>query len=99
MKAKAEEIESLPVNRGFYTVLDCRIYKRSKKRIVALCVLESRYGTELKFYEWIWKGEDKGWKVGLANLSVKDINLEAVARDAKELATAYAIKLDWDSSL
>ncbi len=47
MSSKAD-IESLPVNREFYTVLDGRIYKRSKKRIVALCVLESRYGTELK---------------------------------------------------
>lgn len=98
MNSKAEEIEGLPINREFYTVLDCRIYKHSKKRIVALCVLESRYGTELKFYEWIWKGENKGWKVGLANLSVRDINLEAVAKDARELANAYAIKLDWNCS-
>jgi hypothetical protein len=89
--------QTLPVNPDFYTLLDSRVYTRTKKRIVALCVVESKFGTGLKLYEWVWKGEDKGWKVGLANLSVKSIDLERIARDAKELAAAYAIKLDWDS--
>ncbi len=97
MGPKSEDADSLPVNREFYTLLDCRIYKRTKKRIVALCVLESKYGSELKLYEWMWKGEEKGWKVGLANLSVRDIDLAALSKDAKELAEAYAIKLDWNS--
>ena len=97
MPSSSSDATNLPINKDFYTVLECRIYKRSKKRIVALCVLQSQYGTELKLYEWEWRGEDKGWKVGLANLSVKDINLEAIASDAKALAASYGIRLEWDT--
>ena|GEM_PF-5090509 len=97
MASNSSDLGSLPVNREFFTVLDARTYKRTKKRIVALCVLEGKFGTDIKLYEWEWRGEGKGWKVGLANLSVKDIDLAAVANDAKELAATYAIKLDWNS--
>jgi hypothetical protein len=88
----------LPINRDFFTLLDSRTYIRTKKRIVALCVLESKFGTQLKLYEWNFKGPDGGWKVGLANLSVRDIDLTRVALDAQQLAKEYAIAINWNSS-
>ncbi len=91
------ETEKLPVS-DFFELLDQRVYVRTNRRIIALCVLKSKFRTELKFYEWIWKGEGKGWKVGLANINVEGIDLRKIAADAEVLAKTHGIPLRWGSA-
>lgn len=86
--------EKLPLS-DFYELLDARTYVRTAKRWVALCALKSKFGKELKLYEWNWRGEEKGWKVALANLNVASINLKRLAADAEALATQHNILLKW----
>ncbi|MFQ5664521.1 MAG: hypothetical protein ACE5HL_11905 [Terriglobia bacterium] len=86
--------EKLPLSE-YYELLDSRTYVRTHKRWVALCALKSRFGKELKLYEWNWKGEEKGWKVALANMNVAGLNLKQVAADAEELAAKHDIPLRW----
>jgi hypothetical protein len=88
--------ERLPV-AALYQVLDARVYLRTQKKLVALCALQSQYGKELKLYQWEWKGDQKGWKVGLANLRVEGLNLERIARDARALAEKHGIALRWEA--
>lgn len=84
----------LPIS-DYYTLLGSRTYVRTSRRIVALCAVESKFGKELKFYEWTFKGEDKGWKVALANINIAGINLKQVAADAEALAAEHGIVLKW----
>ncbi len=76
-------------------MLEARTYVRTPKRWVALCALKSKFGKELKLYEWNWRGEGKGWKVGLANMNVNQLNLKQLAADAETLAVKYEIPLQW----
>jgi hypothetical protein len=84
----------LPIGQ-FYKLLDAREYVHTEKRLIALCALEGPYGKELKLYQWEWKGDQKGWKVGLANLKVENLNLEQIATDARILAKNCGINLKW----
>ncbi len=97
MSAARHELKEneLPVS-DFYTLLGARTYVRSNRRIVALCALGTKYGKELKLYEWNYKGGEKGWKVALANINVAGINLKQLATDAEALAAEHGIPLKWD---
>lgn len=90
----SEDTEKLPLS-DYYELLDSRTYVRTHKRWVALCALKSKFGKELKLYEWNWRGEEKGWKVALANMNVASLNLKRVAADAAELAAKHDIALKW----
>jgi hypothetical protein len=89
-----DDQEKLPLSE-YYELLEARTYVRTPKRWVALCALKSKFGKELKLYEWNWKGEGKGWKVALANMSVAGINLKRLAADAEDLAARHEIPLKW----
>jgi len=86
--------QGLPIGT-FYKLLDKRIYVHTQKKIIALCALRSQHGKELKLYEWEWRGEEKGWKVALANFRIGNVNLEQVAKDARLFAVEYDIDLEW----
>ena len=88
------ESEKLPLS-DYYELLEARTYVRTSKRWVVLCALKSKFGKELKVYEWNWRGEAKGWKVALANMNIASINLKRLAADAEELAAKYDIPLRW----
>ncbi|MBI4461834.1 MAG: hypothetical protein HY653_02910, partial [Acidobacteria bacterium] len=45
----------LPISE-YYTLLGSRTYVRTAKRIVALCAVQSKFGKELKLYEWNYRG-------------------------------------------
>ena len=90
----SDEAEKLPLS-DYYELLDARTYVHTPKRWVALCALKSRFGKELKLYEWNWRGEGKGWKVALANMNLKSLDLKRVAADAQELAARHDIPLKW----
>ena len=91
----SDDTEKLPLSE-YYELLDSCTYVRTPKRWVALCALKSKFGRELKLYEWNWRGEEKGWKVALANLSVVSLNLKRLAADAEELAAKHDIPLKWN---
>lgn len=84
----------LPIS-DYYELLDSRTYLRTSRRIVSLCAVQSKFGKELKLYEWNYRGGEKGWKVGLANINVAAINLKQVAADAEALAARHGIPLRW----
>lgn len=90
----SDETEKLPVS-DYYELLDARTYRRTPKRWVALCALKSKFGKEIKLYEWNWRGEEKGWKVAFANINVGSLNLKRIAADAEELAAKHDIPLKW----
>ena len=94
VKVMAEETHKPPLS-DYYELLDARTYLRTPKRWVALCALKSKFGKEMKLYEWNWRGEEKGWKVALANMNVASLNLKRLAADAEELAAKHDIKLKW----
>lgn len=94
VKVMAEETQKPPLS-DYYELLDARTYLRTPKRWVALCALKSKFGKEMKLYEWNWRGEEKGWKVALANMNVASLNLKRLAADAEELAAKHDIKLKW----
>ncbi len=91
-----QKSERLPV-AALYELLDSRVYVRTQKKLITLCALQSQYGKELKLYQWEWKGDQKGWKVGLANLRVEGLNLERIARDARTMAEKHGIALRWEA--
>jgi|SRR5882724_4137169 len=86
--------QGMPIG-AYYQLLDKRIYVQTQKKMIALCALKSRYRNELKLYEWKWRGEEKGWKVALANFRIESLDLEQIARDARVMARKHGIKLDW----
>ncbi len=84
-----------PPVKDYWELLDYRTYLRNAKRWVALCVVKGKNGIELRLYDWMWRGEEKGWKVAWANTNVASINLSQVTGDAKELAAKHGIQLKW----
>lgn len=90
----SDDSEKLPLS-DYYELLEARTYVRTPKRWVALCALKSKFGQELKLYEWNWRGEGKGWKVALANMNIASINFKRLAADAEELAAKHDITLRW----
>ena len=76
-------------------VIDHRTYVRSRKRWIALCVVQTEHGTTLKFYKWRWDEYKQQWKVDLARFSVKDVDVCQIAADAVEMARQYGISLSW----
>lgn len=89
-----DDTEKFPLS-DYYELLEARTYVRTPKRWIALCALKSKFGKELKLYEWNWRGEGKGWKVALANMNIAGINFKRVAADAEELAAKHDIPLRW----
>lgn len=79
-----------------YKILEGYDIYRSSKLIVALVVVESKFGRDLRFYRWqkrVDKGEQKEvWKVDLARMSVRDWDWEKLAQKAKELKEKHNIK-------
>jgi hypothetical protein len=65
------------------------LYK-SRRRWVAVVVLETPYGKTIKLYEWVnRRGE---WKVGLANINLSYWDVDLFARKVNELLHRYALK-------
>ncbi len=88
------EAEKPPVS-DYYELLDFRTYHHTSKRWVSLCVVRDRHGKFMKLYDWQWKGEEKGWKLSLANMNVVSVNLRCLASDAAELAALHNININW----
>ncbi len=73
-----------------YTVLDGYDMYRSSNLIVALVVVQSQYGRDLRLYRWI-KRKDQ-WKVDLCRMGVGRWNWDEIASKVKEFTEKYALK-------
>jgi len=63
MKPRAKGNNEKPPVKDYWQLLDYRTYLRNSKRWVALCVVKGTKGVELKLYDWVWRGEEKGWNL------------------------------------
>ncbi len=77
-----------PVSES-YKVLEGYDVYRSNKLIVALVVVESQFGRDLRLYRWQKRGE--AWKVDLCRMSVSNWSWDTLAGKAKELTSKYEI--------
>ncbi|MEM0030315.1 MAG: hypothetical protein QW572_03390 [Candidatus Nitrosocaldus sp.] len=93
MKGKEDEKEEYPVKsyEGFeQKVLDGHTIYKSSKRWVALVVVETSNGRELRLYSWeMRKGE---WKVALASQNVGFWDWDAITGKVKEFKERYTIR-------
>jgi hypothetical protein len=78
-----------PVSATF-TVLDGHDIYRSDNLIVALVVVESQYGKDLRLYRWVMRNGQ--WKVDLCRMGVKRWKWDEVAAKAKEFIEKYNLK-------
>jgi hypothetical protein len=77
-----------PVSQTF-KVLDGYDLYRSENLIVALVVVESQYGKDLRLYRWLKRNDQ--WKVDLCRMSVKRWKWAEVATKAQEFISKYGI--------
>src|SRR5579864_3984653 len=71
-----------PVSESFKVLEGYDIY-RSDKLIVALVVVESEFGHDLRLYRW--QKRNDAWKVDLCRMSVASWKWDILASKAKEL--------------
>jgi hypothetical protein len=73
-----------------YTVLDGYDIYRSSNLIVALVVVQSQFGKDLRLYRWM-KRKDL-WKVDLCRMGVGRWNWAEIAAKASEFIDKYGLK-------
>ena len=73
-----------------YKILDGYDIYRSSNIIVALVVVESQFGRDLRLYRWI-KRKDQ-WKVDLCRMGVGRWKWDEIATKANEFIEKYSIK-------
>ena len=78
-----------PVSQTF-TVLDGYDIYRSNNLIVALVVVQSQYGKDLRLYRWIKRNDQ--WKVDLCRMGVSRWNWTKIATIAGEFIEKYGLK-------
>jgi len=77
-----------PVSESFKVLEGYDIY-RSDKLIVALVVVESEFGRDMRLYRW--QKRNDAWKVDLCRMSVASWQWENLASKAKELMEKHEI--------
>ena len=77
-----------PVSESFKVLEGYDIY-RSDKLIVALVVVESEFGRDIRLYRW--QKRNDAWKVDLCRMSVASWKWDILALKAKELMEKHEI--------
>jgi len=77
-----------PVSES-YKVLDGFDIYRSEKLIVALVVVESDFGRDIRLYRW--QKRNDAWKIDLCRMSVALWKWDIIAPKTKELIEKYRI--------
>ena len=77
-----------PVSESYKVIEGYDIY-RSNKLIVALVVVESDFGRDIRLYRWQKRNEE--WKVDLCRMSVASWQWDNVSSKARELIEKYEI--------
>ena len=78
-----------PVSESFKVLEGYDIY-RSAKLIVALVVVESDFGKDLRMYRWQKRNE--AWKVDLCRMSVAGWKWDEISAKAKELIEKHGVR-------
>lgn len=78
-----------PVSETFKVLEGYDVY-RSTNLIVALVVVESDFGRDLRLYRW--QKRNDAWKVDLCRMSVASWNWDAISQKAKELIEKYKLE-------
>ena len=73
-----------------YRVLDGHDIYRSNNLIVALVVVESQFGRDLRLYRWMKRNDQ--WKVDLCRMGVGRWKWDEVAAKAEQFIEKYGIK-------
>ena len=71
-----------PVSQSF-TVLDGHDIYRSSNLIVALVVLQSQFGKDLRLYRWVKRNDQ--WKVDLCRKGGRQVEVERNSRQGKRV--------------
>jgi hypothetical protein len=82
------EVKPYPVSET-YTVLDGYDIYRSNNMIIALVVVESQFGRDLRLYRWIKKKDQ--WKVDLCRMGVARWNWSQIYAKASEFIDKYGL--------
>ncbi|MDA4111445.1 MAG: hypothetical protein OK439_02830 [Thaumarchaeota archaeon] len=77
-----------PVSESFKVLEGYDIY-RSEKLIVALVVVDSDFGRDLRLYRW--QKRNDAWKVDLCRMSVAGWKWDILAQKAKELIEKHDV--------
>jgi hypothetical protein len=78
-----------PVSQTF-TVLDGHDIYRSSNLIVALVVVQSQFGKDLRLYRWMKRNDQ--WKVDLCRMGVGKWKWNEIAAKANEFIEKYSLK-------
>jgi hypothetical protein len=78
-----------PVSQTF-TVLDGHDIYRSSNLIVALVVVQSQFGKDLRLYRWMKRSDQ--WKVDLCRMGVGKWKWNEIAAKANEFIEKYSLK-------
>ena len=89
MSEQPKQQGDYPVSESFKVLEGYDIY-RSAKLIVALVVVESEFGKDLRMYRWQKRNE--AWKVDLCRMSVAGWKWDEIAAKAKELIEKHGVK-------
>ena len=81
--------EKYPVSETF-TVLDGYDIYRSNNLIIALVVVQSQFGRDLRLYRWMKRNEQ--WKVDLCRMSVDGWNWGEISSKVAEFTEKYGLK-------
>ena len=73
-----------------YKVLDGYDIYRSNNLIVALVVVESQFGKDMRLYRWMMR--NGVWKVDLCRMGVKKWKWNEIAAKAAEFTEKYGLK-------
>lgn len=73
-----------------YKVLDGHDIYRSNNLIVALVVVDSQFGRDMRLYRWIKRNDQ--WKVDLSRMGVKKWKWGEIAAKAAEFMQKYNLK-------
>jgi hypothetical protein len=87
------QVAHYPVSEQFKVLEGFDIY-RSARLIVALVVVESKFGKDLRMYRWQLRGDN--WKVDLCRMSVSGWDWATLASKARELIEKHQIKKQSD---
>ncbi|MDG7000083.1 MAG: hypothetical protein JRN15_13330 [Nitrososphaerota archaeon] len=89
MSEQPKQQGDYPVSESFKVLEGYDIY-RSAKLIVALVVVESEFGKDLRMYRWQKRNE--AWKVDLCRMSVAGWKWDEVSAKAKELIEKHGVR-------
>lgn len=85
----SESQGTFPVSEAFKVLEGYDVY-RSEQLIIALVVVQSNTGKDLRLYRW--QKRQGVWKVDLCRMSVKQWDWGKIASKANELKERYGIK-------